>query len=294
MGSHALEGCTACQHRSQHCQAAAPPEEGRAWQFCVTPTTARGIAAFSREEAGAGAGSEPFLSQPGARSHLPGLHGATGCRNVGISGAHLRAPHLPPPAAGAGFHCGGSLSLQTLGGSWKQRHTELRGWVRTSTPTPPAAPGAPAQGTADTRRDPTLSCGGRAGPSPVPCPASTHTQLPGLQRWHPRSPEHSHPLLPGTGTSPAGDRDLAPALPGCREGTSAEMLLWSFAQPEQGGRELCWCPTLHPPAPCEWGGRCSAPRGQGSAGTEQQAWSCCRAVPTQLSYVTQPAGQLAL
>lgn len=39
------------------------------------------------------------------------------------------------------------------------------------------------------------------------------------------------------------------------------------------------------------------PPGQGSAGmgpSKQQAWSCCRAVPTELRYVTQPARQLAL
>lgn len=198
-------------------------------------------------------GQEQRASPSSACSHLPGLHGATRCRNVGTSGAHLRVPHLPPPAAGARFHCGGSLSLQTLGGSWKQRHTELRGWVRTSVPIPPAAPGAPAEGTADTHRDPTLSCGGRAGSSPVPCPASEHTQLLRVQCW-PRSPEHSHPLLPGTGTSPAGDRDLAPALPfparqGCREGTSAEMLLWSFTSPGREGGRCRSCAGAQPSIP---------------------------------------------
>lgn len=118
---------------------------------------------------GAGAGTQPFLRQPGARSHLPGLRAATGCRNVGISGAHLRAPHLPPPAAGAGFHCGGSQSLQTLGGSWKQSHRELRGWVRTSVPIAPAAPGAAAKRTADILRSNPLMWGeGRFQLRPVP------------------------------------------------------------------------------------------------------------------------------
>lgn len=83
-----------------------------------------------------------------------------------------------------------------------------------------------------------------------------------------------------------------PALRCCRGASPPAQP--SPAQARREVQELCWCPTLHPPAPCEWGGRCSAPRGQGSAGPEQQAWSCCRAVPTELSYVTQPAGQLAL
>ena len=107
-----------------------------------------------------------------AHSHLPGLHEATRYKSVDILGAPLEVPHLPPPAAAARFHCGGSPSLQTLGDSCKQRQTELRGWVRMSFSISPAALGAPTKGTADTHCDPTLSCGGRAGFRSLPCPAS--------------------------------------------------------------------------------------------------------------------------
>lgn len=170
--------------------------------------------------------------------------------------------------------------------------------MRRSFPTAPAAPGAPAQGTADTRRDPTLSCGGRAGPSPLPCPASAHAQVLGVQCWHPRSPEHSHPLLPGTGTSPAGDRDLAPALPfparqGCREGTSAAMLPWSFtpspAQPspgKEGGAGAVLVPN--PPSPCTvrmgWAVFCSPGPGLGRAGATSLVLLPCCSHRAQLCY----------
>lgn len=105
-----------------------------------------------------------------------------------------------------------------------------------SFPIPPAAPGAPAKGTTDTEIQPSDVGGGK-----VPAPSRAwHLCTP--SSWG-RSPEHSHPLLPGTGTSPAGDRDLAPALPfpgrqGCREGTSTAVLPWSFStSPGQAGRE---------------------------------------------------------
>lgn len=187
------------------------------------PADAKGIAAFSSEEAGAGTGislhpsSHCAVSQElcKAHSHLPGLREATRYKSVGILGAPLRVPHLPPPAAAARFHCGGSLSLQTLGGSCKQRQTELRGWIRMSFSISPAALGAPAKGTADTHCDPTLSCGGRAGFSSLRAQHPNHTQVLGVQcrvvapqepRTQPPTPAwHQHKRCRGraSGSSPA-------------------------------------------------------------------------------------------
>lgn len=275
----------------------------------VTATDAKGTGALFREEAGAGAACSAGQELRKACSHLPGLRGATRCRNVGTSGGPLRVPPLPPPAAGARFHCGGSLSLQTLGGSCEQRQTELRGWARKSFSISPAAPGAPVKGTADTCCDPTLSCGGFL-PRPVP-------SIPSTPRSWGCSAEHSDgtrgaqstathsclargqapqgtwfwlqpcPFQPGRAAGKGLMLPILEALLCCTQSCTAREVeeTTQGAQPSVllhrangvGG-------VLHPP-------------GQGSAGmgpSKQQAWSCCRAVPTELRYVTQPARQLAL
>lgn len=252
----------------------------------------QGIAASCREEAGAGAGSQPSppslrpLSQglSTAHPHLPDLHGATRYTNLGISGAPPGVLRLPPPAAGAGFHCGGSLSLQTLGGSCKQRQTELRGWVRTSFPIPLAAPGAAAQGTADTRRDPALSCGGegRFLPPPVPGTLSTPRSrghgdgTPGAQSAATPSCLAAAQALQGTGPwlqpfpSQAGLRGRAQRCGRLRSFAPAQ------PQPCQGGGGRCTaCPSPPSPPhpPCERGGWRSAPPrpGLGRDGPEEAA-----------------------
>lgn len=232
---------------------------------------------------------------------------------MGISGAHLRAPHLPPPAAGARIHYGGSPSLQTLGGSCKQRQTELRGWVRMSFSIFPAALGAPAKGTADTRCDPTLSCWGEGRFLPPPVPGIPSTP----RSWGCNAVQSTAMALKeprAQPPTPAWHRDKP-----CRGWGSGSSPALSSQAGLQGRGQHCRCCKALPPAQpspareveeavegaqpsiplhrANGVGGVLLPPGQGSAGLgppKQQAWSCSSAVPTELSYVTQPAWQLAL
>lgn len=232
---------------------------------------------------------------------------------MGISGAHLKAPHLPPPAAGARIHYGGSPSLQTLGGSCKQRQTELRGWVRMSFSISPAALGAPAKGTADTRCDPTLSCWGEGRFLPPPVPGIPSTP----RSWGCNAVQSTAMALKeprAQPPTPAWHRDKP-----CRGRGSGSSPALSSQAGLQGRGQRCQCCKALPPAQpspareveeaaegaqpsvplhrANGVGGVLLPPGQGSAGLgppKQQAWSCSSAVPTELRYVTQPAWQLAL
>lgn len=170
---------------------------------------------------------------------------------------YFRGPPKGPPPSSSCCWCKISLwGIPVSSNTWRLLEAETHRAQRlgeNERSHSPSSPGGSSRG--NRRHSPgsnPLMWGG-AGSSPVPCPASEHTQLLRVQCW-PRSPEHSHPLLPGTGTSPAGDRDLAPALPfparqGCREGTSAEMLLWSFTSPGREGGRCRSCAGAQPSIP---------------------------------------------